>query len=289
MHVKEIMKEKTLKISFQGALGSYSHQASTKFFTNPQVMPCESFEEAIEAVRKGKVDKAILPVDNSTYGRVADIHSLLPASKLFITAEYFLPVDICMLGTKSSSLKTVTSATSHPVLLGQCKKFLKMNKIKTIAGYDTAGSARLISEENDKFKGALASKIAAKIYGLKVLRANVQDNKNNTTRFLVMEKKPKVLIKQQKKVITSILFQVRNIPASLYKAMGGFATNNVNMLKLESYMLGGSFEATQFFADIQGHPEDRSVKRALDELGYFTNKLNVIGVYKQSNFRDKYS
>ena len=164
-----------------------------------------------------------------------------------------------------------------------------MYKIKTIAGYDTAGSARLISEENDKFKGALASKIAAKIYGLKILRANVQDNKNNTTRFLVMEKKPKFLIKQQKKVITSILFQVRNIPASLYKAMGGFATNNVNMIKLESYMLGGSFEATQFFADIQGHPEDRSVKRALDELGYFTNKLNVIGVYKQSNFRDKYS
>ena len=164
-----------------------------------------------------------------------------------------------------------------------------MNKIKTIAGYDTAGSARLISEENDKFKGALASKIAAKIYGLKVLRANVQDNKNNTTRFLVMEKKPKFLIKQQKKVITSILFQVRNIPASLYKAMGGFATNNVNMIKLESYMLGGSFEATQFFADIQGHPEDQSVKRALDELGYFTNRLDVIGVYKQSTFRDKNS
>ena len=164
-----------------------------------------------------------------------------------------------------------------------------MNKIKTIAGYDTAGSARLISEENDKFKGALASKIAAKIYGLKVLKANVQDNKNNTTRFLVMEKKPKILIRQQKNVITSILFQVRNIPASLYKAMGGFATNNVNMIKLESYMLGGSFEATQFFADIQGHPEDQSVKRALDELGYFTNRLDIIGVYKQSNFRDKTS
>ena len=160
---------------------------------------------------------------------------------------------------------------------------------RQIAGYDTAGSARLISEENDKFKGALASKIAAKIYGLKVLRANVQDNKNNTTRFLVMEKKPKILIKQQKKVITSILFQVRNIPASLYKAMGGFATNNVNMIKLESYMLGGSFEATQFFADIQGHPEDHSVKRALDELGYFTNRLDIIGVYKQSTFRDRNS
>ena len=164
-----------------------------------------------------------------------------------------------------------------------------MNKIKTIAGYDTAGSARLISEENDKFKGALASKIAAQIYGLKILRANVQDNKNNTTRFLLMEKKPKKLIKQQKKVITSILFQVRNIPAALYKAMGGFATNNVNMIKLESYMLGGSFEATQFFADIQGHPDDMSVKRALDELKYFTNKLEIIGVYKQSNFREKHS
>ena len=283
------MKKKILKISFQGALGSYSHQASTKVFKDSLVLPCESFEEAIETVRMGKADKAILPVDNSTYGRVADIHSLLPASKLFITAEYFLSVDICMLGTKSSSLTTVSTATSHPVLLGQCKKFLKTNNIKPISGYDTAGSARLISEENDKFKGALASKIAAQIYGLKVLQTNVQDNKDNTTRFLVMEKKPKILIKQEKKVITSILFQVRNIPAALYKAMGGFATNNVNMIKLESYMLGGSFEATQFFADIQGHPEDSSVKRALDELKYFTNKLDIIGVYKQSTFRDKYS
>jgi len=283
------VKKKTLKISFQGALGSYSHQASTNFFKDPLVVPCDSFEEAIETVRKGKADKAILPVDNSTYGRVADIHSLLPASKLFITAEYFLPVDICMLGTKSSNLKTVTTATSHPVLLGQCKQFLKINNIRPISGYDTAGSARLISEENNQFKGALASKIASKIYGLKILQANVQDNKDNTTRFLVMEKKPKTLINQQKRVITSIVFQVRNIPAALYKAMGGFATNNVNMIKLESYMLGGSFEATQFFVDIQGHPEDGSVKRALDELRYFTNKLDVIGVYKQSSFRYKYS
>ena len=194
-----------------------------------------------------------------------------------------------MLGPKSSNLKTVTTATSHPVLLGQCKEFLKKHNIRPISGYDTAGSARLISEENDKFKGALASKIAAQIYGLKILRANVQDNKNNTTRFLLMEKKPKKLIKQQKKVITSILFQVRNIPAALYKAMGGFATNNVNMIKLESYMLGGSFEATQFFADIQGHPEDTSVTRALDELKYFTSKLELIGVYKQSNYREKHS
>ena len=283
------MKKKVLKISFQGALGSYSHQASTKFFKDPLVVPCDSFEEAIETVRKGKADKAILPVDNSTYGRVADIHSLLPASKLFITAEYFLPVDICLLGTKSSSLKTVTTATSHPVLLGQCKQFLKINNIKPISGYDTAGSARLISEENNQLKGALASKIASQIYGLKILQANVQDNKNNTTRFLVMEKKPKTLINQQKKIITSIVFQVRNIPAALYKAMGGFATNNVNMIKLESYMLGGSFEATQFFVDIQGHPLDGSVKRALDELRYFTNKLDIIGVYKQSSYRDKYS
>ena len=283
------MKKKVLKISFQGALGSYSHQASTKFFKNPLVVPCDSFEEAIETVRKGKADKAILPVDNSTYGRVADIHSLLPASKLFITAEYFLPVDICMLGTKSSSLKTITTATSHPVLLGQCSKFLKINNLKPLSGYDTAGSARLISEENNQFKGALASKIASKIYGLKVLQANVQNHKDNTTRFLVMEKKPEVIINQQKKVITSIIFQVRNIPAALYKAMGGFATNNVNMIKLESYMLGGSFEATQFFVDIQGHPEDSSVKRALDELRYFTNKLDVIGVYKQSSFRDRNS
>ena len=283
------MKKKTLKISFQGALGSYSHQASTNFFKDPLVVPCDSFEEAIETVRKGKADKAILPVDNSTYGRVADIHSLLPASKLFITAEYFLPVDICMLGTKSSNLKTVTTATSHPVLLGQCKQFLKINNIRPISGYDTAGSARLISEENNQFKGALASKIASKIYGLKILQANIQDNKDNTTRFLVMEKKPKALINKQKRVITSIVFQVRNIPAALYKAMGGFATNNVNMIKLESYMLGGSFEATQFFVDIQGHPEDGSVKRALDELRYFTNKLDIIGVYKQSSFRYKYS
>ena len=182
------------KIAYQGRPGAYSHLVCIKAFPNYEPVPCESFEEAIETVRTGKADKAILPVANSTYGRVADIHSLLPASKLFITAEYFLSVDICMLGTKSSSLTTVSTATSHPVLLGQCKKFLKTNNIKPISGYDTAGSARLISEENDKFKGALASKIAAQIYGLKVLQANVQDNKDNTTRFLVMEKKPKNLI-----------------------------------------------------------------------------------------------
>ena len=281
------MKNVKSKISLQGALGSYSHQACTKLFKNGVAVPCDSFEEAIQLVRKGKVDKAILPVENSTYGRVADIHALLPASKLFITAEYFLPVDICMLGTRSSNLSSIKSAMSHPVLIGQCKKFLRKNKINSVSGYDTAGSARIVAQNNKPNMGAMASKIAAKIYGLKVLSENIQDNKNNTTRFLIMEKIPKHFIKQQKNVITSILFEVRNIPAALYKAMGGFATNDVNMIKLESYMLDGSFKATQFFADIDGHPEDDAVKGAMEELKYFTSKLEIIGVYKQHSFRLK--
>ena len=281
------MKNQKSKISLQGALGSYSHQACTKLFKNGVAVPCDSFEEAIQLVRKGKVDKAILPVENSTYGRVADIHALLPASKLFITAEYFLPVDICMLGTRSSNLSSIKSAMSHPVLIGQCKKFLRKNKINSVSGYDTAGSARIVAQNNKPNMGAMASKIAAKIYGLKVLSENIQDNKNNTTRFLIMEKTPRHFIKQQKNVITSILFQVRNIPAALYKAMGGFATNDVNMIKLESYMLNGSFKATQFFADIDGHPDDDAVKRAMEELKYFTSKLEIIGVYKKHSFRLK--
>ncbi len=176
---------------------------------------------------------------------------------------------------------------SHPVLIGQCKKFLQTNKIKSVVGYDTAGSAKIVAQNNKPDIGAIASKIAAKIYNLKVLDEKIQDNKNNTTRFLIMEKKPHQFIKREKKVITSILFQVRNIPAALYKAMGGFATNDVNMIKLESYMLGGSFKATQFFADIEGHPEDDTVKRAMEELLYFTTKLEIIGVYKQHPFRHK--
>ena len=281
------MRNKKLNISLQGTLGSYSHQACTKLFKNATVVPCDSFDSAIDFVRKGKADKAILPVENSTYGRVADIHALLPDSKLFITAEYFLPVDICMLGTKESSLQGIKSAMSHPVLIGQCKKFLRTNKIRSVAGYDTAGSAKIVAQNDKPDVGAIASKIAAKIYNLKVLSEKIQDNKNNTTRFLIMEKKPRHFIKKEKKVITSILFQVRNIPAALYKAMGGFATNNVNMIKLESYMLGGSFKATQFFADIEGHPEDDTVKRAMEELSYFTTKLEIIGVYKQHPFRYK--
>jgi prephenate dehydratase len=279
------MDSKKIKISFQGALGSYSHQACSKLFRHALTVPCDSFEEAIAFVRRGKTDKAMLPVENSTYGRVADIHALLPNSKLFITAEYFLPVDICMLGTTSSNLSLIKTAMSHPVLIGQCKNYLNKNKIKSVTGYDTAGSARIVSENNKPYMGAIASKTAAKIYGLKVISENIQDNRHNTTRFLVMEKKPKSFIKKQRKVITSILFEVRNIPAALYKAMGGFATNNVNMIKLESYMLGGSFKATQFFVDIEGHPEDTNVKGAMEEVMYFTSKLEIIGVYKQHSFR----
>ena len=274
----------TGKISFQGVRGAYSHQACTEAFPGMEGLPCDTFEGAIEAVREGRADLAMLPVENSTYGRVADIHHLLPESGLHIIGEHFLRVHINLLGLPGTRIGDIRTAMSHTMLLGQCRGFLRQHGLRTKVGADTAGSAEAVAVQNDPSVGALASELAGTIYGLDVLARHIEDQSNNTTRFLAMA--PEARVAPEGDVITSFVFRVRNIPAALYKAMGGFATNGVNMTKLESYMLGGHFTATQFYADIEGHPDEARVRRALDELAYFTTRMQILGVYPRNPFRD---
>ena len=269
----------TQRIAFQGEPGAYSHEACRKARPEMEVLPCRTFEDVIAAVSNGDAELAMLPVENSTYGRVADIHSLLPQSGLRIIQEAFVRVHINLLALPGTPLSDVKSAKSHTVLLGQCKKFLEEHGIHRVTGADTAGSAKQIAELGDPTVAALASELAGEIYGLDVLARHIEDQGNNTTRFLIMSRDANTERRGDHGMITSFVFQVRNIPAALYKAMGGFATNGVNMTKLESYMVGGSFTATQFYADIEGHPEDPEVKRALEELDYFTDMLEILGVY----------
>ena len=269
----------TKRIAFQGELGAYSHQACHEARPDMEALPCRTFEDAIEAVRSGAAELGMLPVENSTYGRVADIHSLLPRSGLHIIDEAFVRVHINLLAIPGTRLEQVEQAMSHTVLLGQCKAFLAQHSIHRITGADTAGSARHVAELGDPKTAALASELAGEIYGLDVLARHIEDEGNNTTRFLIMSREADHSPRGDSGMITSFVFQVRNIPAALYKAMGGFATNGVNMTKLESYMVGGTFTATQFYADIDGHPDDPAVKRALDELDYFTTNVEILGVY----------
>jgi prephenate dehydratase len=267
------------KIAFQGELGAYSHQACAEVFPKAAVIACKTFESAIALVISGEADLAMLPVENSTYGRVADIHYLLPESGLHIVGEHFVRVHINLMGVPGTTLKDVKSAKSHTVLLGQCRKFLNENNLLPVTGADTAGSAKEVAAAGDRSMAALAGDLAAEIYGLEILARHIEDNQNNTTRFLVMAPEPVTTPQSEKELITTFVFRVRNIPAALYKAMGGFATNGVNMVKLESYMIDGSFTATQFYADIVGHPEDPPVKRAFEELKYFTTHVEILGVY----------
>jgi prephenate dehydratase len=268
----------TGRIAFQGELGAYSHEACRQARLQMEAVPCRTFEDAIEACRSGEVDLAMLPVENSTYGRVADIHTLLPQSGLHIIDEAFVRVHINLLAVPGTPLSAVKRAMSHTVLLGQCRDFLKTHAITAVTGADTAGSAKAVAEKDDPSLGALASELAGEIYGLDVLARRIEDQSNNTTRFLVMSRQAD-LTRRSDHMMTTFTFRVRNIPAALYKAMGGFATNGVNMTKLESYMVGGSFTATEFYADIEGHPEDANVKLALEELSYFTSQMSILGVY----------
>ncbi|MBZ4690147.1 MAG: Prephenate dehydratase [Cereibacter sp.] len=244
-----------------------------------EAIPCRTFEDAIELVRGGEADLAMLPVENSTYGRVADIHSLLPGSGLRIIDEAFVRVHINLLALPGTPLEQIESAMSHTVLLGQCRGFLKTHNLRAVTGADTAGSAKLVAEFGDPKMAALASELAGEIYGLDVVARQIEDQSNNTTRFLVMAREADWTRRGPGKMVTTFTFRVRNIPAALYKAMGGFATNGINMTKLESYMVGGSFIATEFYADIEGHPDDDNVARALDELRYFTSQHEILGVY----------
>lgn len=276
-----------MKISFQGELGSYSHQACCEVFHKPTAVPCPTFQEAMNLVKSGKSDLALLPVENSTYGRVADMYHLLPGSGLYIVQEHFLRVHINLLALPGSKLSDIKSAISHTVLLGQCQKFLSEHSIVGIPSADTAGSAKLVAAQKDTSLAALASPLAGKIYGLEPISSKIEDMSNNTTRFLIMGNslEKDILKKTDEKFMTTIIFQVKNIPAALYKAMGGFATNGVNMVKLESYMVAGSFRSTQFYADIEGSPDEEPVARALEELKFYTSMLKILGVYKCNQFR----
>lgn len=272
------------RISFQGELGAYSHQACREMYPDMAPVPCRSFEGAVRAVHEGRADMAMLAVENSTYGRVADVHSLLPDSGLFIVGEHFVRVHANLLAHKGVAIGDITRARSHAVLLGQVRRFLAKHGIDPVVGTDTAGSARELAESDDRSMGAFASELAAEIYGLDVLARHIEDNDHNTTRFLACSPEPSAAAPGEQ-IMTSFVFRVRNIPAALYKAMGGFATNGVNMVKLESYMLDGSFTATQFYADIEGHPDEPAVDRALEELRYFTSHLSILGSYPASPFR----
>lgn len=276
----------TQRIAFQGELGAYSHQACTEARPGAEVLPCKTFEDVIAAVKSGAADLAMLPVENTIYGRVADIHRLLPESGLRIVGEAFVRVHINLLGVRGAKLEDVREAHSHVVLLPQCAGFLKEHGIRGRVNADNARAAREISERGDPAVAALASELAADIYGLDVLAKHIEDTDSNTTRFLLMQLQGDTTRRGSHGMMTTFVFQVRNIPAALYKAMGGFATNGVNMTKLESYMVNGSFTATQFYADIEGHPDDPGVRRALDELDYFTDMLEILGVYPRDPRRD---
>jgi prephenate dehydratase len=269
----------TSKIAFQGEPGAYSHQACRETRPDMEAVACRTFEDVIDAVVAGDADLAMLPVENTTYGRVADIHRLLPESGLHIVDEAFVRVHINLLGVPGAKVSDVAKAYSHLVLLPQCSQFLKANKIEGAISPDNARAARDVAEAGDPSVGALASELAADVYGLDILARHIEDEDHNTTRFLVMSRTPDLTRRGDEGMITSFVFRVRNIPAALYKAMGGFATNGVNMTKLESYMVGGRFTATQFYADVEGHPEDKNVKLALEELEYFTSEMLILGVY----------
>jgi len=266
------------KIAFQGAPGAYGDLACRQ--TRPDLTPlhCGTFEEVIKAVKSGEAERAVLPVENTTYGRVADIHRLLPESDLHIVGETFVRVQISLLALPGSRLEDIKVARGHMVILPQCRSFLDANSIRAEVAADNAGAAADIAATQEKGAAALASNLAAEVYGLDVIAENIENEAHNTTRFLLMSPTPEDT-RLDTPMKTTFVFQVRNIPAALYKAMGGFATNGVNMTKLESYMVGGTFTATQFYADIEGHPDDQNVALALEELRFFTSQLKILGSY----------
>jgi prephenate dehydratase len=273
------------KISFQGQPGAYSDLACRTAYPGMTTIPCDTFEAAIDAVRNGHAGLAMLPTENSLAGRVPDIHSLLPESGLSIIAEFFLRVEHCLLGLPGATLAGIKRIHSHPVALGQIRGIIRELGAMPVVEDDTAGSAGVILRLNNLGDAAAASSLAAEIHGLQILRRNIEDAAHNTTRFYVMAKTPKLQPPDAPNLMTSFVFKVRNIPAALYKALGGFATNGVNMTKLESYMVGGNFSATQFLAEVDGHPESPGLRRALEELAFFSSEIKILGVYPAAPFR----
>ncbi|MEM6679859.1 MAG: prephenate dehydratase [Pseudomonadota bacterium] len=267
------------KIAFQGEIGAFSHQACREVFPDMDAVPCPTFEDAFAAVKGGEARLAMMPIENSIHGRVADTHHLLPESGLYIIGEHFVPIRLQLLAAPGTGLEAVKEAQSHVVALSQCRQFLTARGIKPLIGADTAGSAKHVAEDPVAGRAAIASKLAGEIYGLETVAEDIEDADHNTTRFLVLSRRKIEADPLSERAVTSFVFQVRNVAAALYKAMGGFATNGVNMTKLESYMVDGSFTATQFYAEIEGHPEEPRVRAALDELDFFCHRLRVLGVY----------
>jgi prephenate dehydratase len=273
------------RVAFQGEPGAFGNIAAREALPHAEALPRPTFDDAVAAVRDGQADLCIIPVENSLHGRIADIHHLLPEAGLYIVGEHFLRISLQLLGVKGATLDGVKTVLSQGPALGQCRRIIRERKFVAQNWHDTAGSARHVAELKDPSVASIASGLAGEIYGLDVLQADVEDEPHNMTRFLIMAPEPDDAPHDGTPVITSFIFRVRNVPAALYKALGGFATNGVNMMKLESYQLGGSFNATQFYADIEGHPEDRAVRLALEELQFFTSKLSILGVYPAHPFR----
>ncbi len=273
------------RISYQGEPGANSHMAAKEVRPDLEPLPCATFEDALAAVKSGEARYGMIPIENSVAGRVADIHHLLPGAGLYIVGEHFLRVRFHLMAPKGATLDGITDVYSHVHALGQCRKIIRKHGLKAHVSGDTAGAAREVSESNDTSRAALAPPLAAEIYGLDILARDVEDEAHNTTRFVILAAEPEDADPGEGDFITTFIFRVRNVPAALYKSLGGFATNGVNMTKLESYQPEGVFAATMFFADIEGHPSDRKVQLALEELGFFSTEIRVLGTYKASPAR----
>jgi prephenate dehydratase len=280
--------ENARRVAFQGEPGAYANLAAREALPHAQAIPKPTFEDAVEAVRSGDTDLCIIPVENSLHGRIADIHHLLPEAGLYIVGEHFLRIRHQLLGVKGAMLDDIRTVMSQAPALGQCRKIIREMRWTAQNWHDTAGSARYVAETKDRSLAAVASSLAGEIYGLDILKADIEDEPHNMTRFLIMAREPDDAPHDGTPVVTTFVFRVRNVPAALYKAMGGFATNGVNMTKLESYQLGGSFNATQFYADIEGHPDDQHVRQALEELRFFSEKVRILGTYRAHPMRSAF-
>ena len=277
-----------IKIAFQGEPGAYSHIAINEVFKNPEIKTCSTFEETFKTAFEDDSYKIIIPLENSLAGRVADIHYLLPKYKLQIHAEHFQKVEHNLLSKNDAEMKDIKCVRSHAQAIGQCQKIIMNNRFKTIISADTAGSAKELAEGKDKSIAAIASKLSAKIYNLKILKENIEDEKGNVTRFLIMGKNvQQPEFEKGKKYITTCTFRLKSEPAALYKSLGGFATNQVNMTKLESFSVKNTFAQTNFYLDFEGHLDEKPVQNAMEELGFHTQSLDILGVYQASNFRKK--
>jgi prephenate dehydratase len=272
-------------VAFQGELGANSQIAINEVFPAATALPCATFEDAFAAVADGTAPLAMIPIENSLAGRVSDIYHLLPVSGLAIVGEHFLPIRHQLVGVPGTSLEQLRTVESHVMALGQCRTAIRRLGLTPIVAADTAGSAREVAAVGDPTRAAIASQLAAQTYGLEVLASNIEDADHNTTRFLVLAREPEDADPDEGPMLTTLVFRVRNVPAALYKALGGFATNGVNMTKLESYMLDGHFSATQFYADVEGHPEDRGLTFALEELAFYSHEVSILGTYPASPFR----